>query len=359
MPEEAVTGQAATLQALLETTAAQWEQTNSQMQDVETRLAKNVAEFELLMQRNAQVSNYVRQFQTHLDQVPSAEICEGYEALLNTRQRMVALRGQMEQLKSEQRSLARLAETQRRVLQLSSEPDGLEPGAQSPTLSEAALIRLIEDEETVREGLAASIHAGPISSLSNLVLQAELCQRLYEASPEHARAELASLKKSAREAFGSIRRAALKVHPLSLTELGVVPAIRRLIESLQEENGPVIGLTVGGNEQRLPHPVEAVAFRAAHELLNNALAHSDANHIQLLVELSAGRITIVVEDNGAGFAADELLSVAGGTRGGLTILKERAELMGGGLTVQGNAGHGTRAEFSIPAPIQETLSGQP
>jgi two-component system sensor histidine kinase DegS len=299
----------------------------------------------------------VRQLQAHLDSVPPAEICEGYEALLSTRQRMVALRGEMEQLESEQRSLGRLAETQRRVLQLSAAPNSPESGAPSSMINESAIIRLIEDEESSRESLAESMHAGPISSLSNLILQAEICQRFYETSPERARAELASLKKSAAEAFGSVRKALLEVHPLSLAELGLMPAIRRYAELLQEENEPAIGLTVIGDERRLPHHVEIIAFRAALELLNNARTHSEAKQLQLIVDMAADRITIVVEDNGVGFDAGELLSSDNQKRGGLMMLRERADLMGGGLTIQSSAAHGTRAEFSIPAAIQETLPG--
>jgi hypothetical protein len=194
----------------------------------------------------------------------------------------------------------------------------------------------------------AAIENVPASSLSNFILQAEICQRFFDNNPDRARAELNALKGAAASTFGSIKNFIFDLRPMMLDDLGVVPTLRRYVESIQEKHDLSISITVTGIERRLEEHIEVTVFRAVQELLNNAMVHGRATQLQVLLDLDQDRIMAVVEDNGSGFNVDE--AIADDAKGsiGLSTLRERIEMLNGELNLQSSLGQGTRAEFSIP-----------
>ncbi|HSM57308.1 MAG TPA: sensor histidine kinase [Candidatus Sulfomarinibacteraceae bacterium] len=343
-------GEDLTFQAFLEETHKEYEQTQQQLREIDVLIKQSAAEVERLAQRNAQVSNYVRQLQTNFDTIPREDIREGYEAQQNAQQRLFTMRGQLEKLQSDQRNLERLAEFQRRLLDL-TEGMGAVPEMRGSRHSrdQSNVIRVVQMEESARQSLVRKMHDGPASSLSNFILQAEICQRFYDKNPDRARAELNALKATAATAFETVKDFIFELRPMMLDDLGVVPTLRRYVETLQEKEGPQLSITVTGMERRLEGHVEITVFRAVQELLNNARQHARATQVQVLLDLAQDRLLAVVEDNGSGFNVEEAITVSETSKTiGLSTIRERIEMLGGELNIQSSLGHGTRAEFSIP-----------
>ena len=337
-------------QSFIEDTYSDHEQTQNQLREIDVLIKQSAAEVERLAQRHAQVTNYVRQLQTNFDTVPREDIREGYEAQQNAQQRLFTMRGQLEKLQSDQRNLERLAELQRKLLEL-SEGSGVIPRASKGRVSrdQSNVVRVVQVEESARQSLVRRMHDGPASSLSNFILQAEICQRLFDKNPDRARAELSALKASASSTFETVKDFIFELRPMMLDDLGVVPTLRRYVETLQEKDGPQISITVTGMERRVEGHVEITVFRAVQELLNNARRHARATQVQVLLDLTQERLLAVVEDNGGGFNADEALNSQDANRTiGLATIRERIEMLGGELTIQSSTGHGSRAEFVIP-----------
>jgi two-component system sensor histidine kinase DegS len=209
------------------------------------------------------------------------------------------------------------------------------------------IIRLIQTEEAVRQSLVRRMHDGAASSLSNFILQAEICQRFFDVNPDRARQELNALKSSAASTFSDVKDFIFDLRPMMLDDLGVVPTLRRYVESFQEKNGLPVPITVIGVERRLESHIEVTIFRGVQELLNNALMHAQATQIQVSLDLAQEEVTAVVEDNGRGFNADDTLNSSTRTIG-LATLRERLQMLGGELTIQSGLGQGARIEFAIP-----------
>lgn len=333
----------------------EYEQTQKQLREIDVLIKQSAAEVERLAQRNAQVSNYVRQLQTNFDTVPREDIREGYEALQNAQQRLFTMRGQLEKLQSDQRNLERLAELQRKLLEL-SEGSGVLPRTSPGRISQdqSNVVRVVQVEESARQSLVRRMHDGPASSLSNFILQAEICQRLFDKNPDRARAELNALKATAATTFETVKDFIFELRPMMLDDLGVVPTLRRYVETLQEKDGPQISITVTGMERRLEGHIEITVFRAVQELLNNARRHARATQVQVLLDLTQERLLAVVEDNGGGFSVDEVMNSAEPNRTiGLSTIRERIEMLGGELNIQSSIGQGSRAEFVIPLGLEE------
>ncbi len=339
------------LQGFLEEAQKDYEQTQRDLKEIDILIKQSAAEVERLAQRNAQVTNYTRQLQTNFETLPREDIKEAYEALNDVQQRLFTMRGQLEKLQSDQRNLERLSEFQRRLLDLTEDMGSVPTSAKNPVRKVAGdqsnVIRVIQTEELGRQSLVRRMHDGPASSLSNFILQAEICQRFFDVNPDRARAELNALKGAAAATFNDVKDFIFDLRPMMLDDLGVVPTLRRYVESFQEKNSISVPITVTGVERRLESHIEVTIFRGVQELLNNSLLHAQATQVQVSLDLAQDLVQAVVEDNGSGFNVDETLNSNNRTIG-LSSLRERIEMLGGEMKIQSRMGHGTRVEFAIP-----------
>jgi two-component system sensor histidine kinase DegS len=350
--DETVSTSELTLQGFVEATHRSYEHTEKELSEIEVLVKQSTAEVERLTQHSARVGNYVSHLQTNFDTIPREDIKEGYEALINAQQRLFTMRGQLEKLQSDLRNLERLAQFQRRVLALT---DGMSdvPSRRANRNDKATIIRVIQTEEAARQSLVRRMHDGPASSLSNFILQAEICQRYFDVDPVRARVELEALKKSAATTFSAVKSFIFDLRPMMLDDLGVVPTLRRYLESVEEKYEISVSMTVTGIARRLPEHVEVTIFRAAQELVNNARVHGQADKIEVLLDMDERRVLVVVEDNGSGFKVEDVFG-PGEVRPtvGLPTISDRVEMLGGELALESNLGAGTRAEIIIPAELE-------
>ena len=344
------------LTTFLEETHKDYEQTQRDLKEIDILIKQSAAEVERLAQRNSQATSYTRQLQTNFETLPREDIKEAYESLGDVQQRLFTMRGQLEKLQSDQRNLERLSEVQRKVIELTDGSSSLpSPGRRRGVGAEQPnVIRVIQTEEAVRQGLVRKMHDSVASAISNFILQAEICQRFFDVNPDRARTELNALKSSAGSTFSNVKDFIFDLRPMMLDDLGVVPTLRRYAESFQEKNGISVPITVTGVERRLESHIEVTVFRNVQELLQNAMTHAQATQIQIQIDMGQDQVTAVVEDNGSGFNVDDALNENNKTIG-LATLRERTEMLGGELNIQSNLGQGTRIEFLIPIGNEEAV----
>ncbi len=343
-------------QTFVEEAIKDYEQTQRDLKEIDILIKQSAAEVERLVQRNAHASNQEQQLKSNFETLPRDYIREVYVGLNDVQQRLYTMRGQLEKLQSDQRNLERLAEFQRRLIDFSG------GAAFSPTAGRSlskesdlsSIIRVIQTEEAAKQSLVREMHDGPASSLSNFILQAEICQRFFDVNPDRAKAELNALKSAAGSTFNDIKDFIFDLRPMMLDDLGVVPTLRRYAESFQEKNGITVPITITGVERRLESHIEVTIFRGVQELLSNALSHAQATQIQVLLDLDQEQVTAVVEDDGGGFNVEETMGKKSRTIG-LSALRERIEMLGGEMTIQSGLGQGTRVEFTIPVEMETAV----
>ncbi len=218
------------------------------------------------------------------------------------------------------------------------------------------IMRVIQTEESARQVLVRRMHDGPASSLSNFILQAEICERFFDSEPQKARDELKALKRSATTTFNEVKSFIYDLRPMMLDDLGVVPTLRRYVESFEDKHDPVVTLNVTGVVGRMEEHVEVTIFRAVQELLNNSRSHGQATEIAIHMDQDEDRISIAVDDNGSGFNVDEAMGKdKTRTTIGLPTLRDRIEMLDGALAIQSSIGQGTKVEFSLPISLQEEI----
>jgi two-component system sensor histidine kinase DegS len=197
--------------------------------------------------------------------------------------------------------------------------------------------------------IARDMHDGPAQSMSNLVLQAEILERLVN-KPDVILTELQDFKSSVRNALDETRQLIFDLRPMTLDDLGLVPTLRRYSREYTEQHGILIRLNVVGEERRLPGNIEGTLFRIIQEALTNAHKHSHARMVEVALNLTGERVHASVRDDGVGFdvrAVEAGLAENRNLR--LLSMRERCELEHGVMEVKSQPGKGTeiRMEFRL------------
>jgi two-component system sensor histidine kinase DegS len=294
------------------------------------------------------VANRLRQIEATLDTMPREDIRQAYTTVLDTQQRLFTMRGQLEKLQSNQQNKARYLDLLRSMLEIARqaeyEPQALDEGEPAQPL----VVRIIETQERERQRLSRQMHDGPAQSLTNLILQAEICERLFDTQPERARTELANLTSAVAGTFQKVRGFILNLRPMMLDDLGVVPTLRRYVDSFSDNSDVLTNLTVTGQDQRLASHREVTIFRLVQELLNNAVEYGHASSVQINLDIGDELVRVSVEDNGSGFELTDSLTSPDADRLGLATMRERVEMLGGQIRFDSGVGRGTKVSFDLP-----------
>ncbi|HEY76198.1 MAG TPA: hypothetical protein G4O00_08460 [Thermoflexia bacterium] len=338
---------------LLENCRREYQQVQTELKEIDLLIKQTAAEVERLVQRNAQATTRLRQIEATFDTVPREDIREAYTAVREIQQRLFTMRGQLEKLQSDQKNLTRYAQFLRQVLEVGQGPLDL-PGTpqEGPTETEAIppIVRVIEAQERERQRLARRIHDGPAQSLTNLILQAEICERLFEVDPKKARSELANLKNAVVKTFKEVKDFISTLRPMMLDDLGLIPTLRRYVEDFKERHEIEVTLNITGREERFATYKEVTIFRVIQELMTNAREFSQATAIQVGLDIDEHRVQVVVEDNGRGFEPEELSNGPLAEQMGLDTMRERIEMLQGRLRIDTQPGKGTRVTIEVPLP---------
>ncbi len=327
-----------------------YEQVQRELREVDMLIQQTSSEVRRFTQANARAVARARQIEGAFDTVPREDIKAAYTTLIENQQRLFTMRGQLEKLQSDQKHLTRLAELYQSILEFAGPQEVTtaegEEGAPTP---EALVISVIEAQEQERLRLSRQMHDGPAQALTNLVLQAEICERLFDRDPERAKAELAELKKSVINTFQKVKNFIFDLRPMMLDDLGLVPTLKRYVQGLSETvTDTTISLNVTGRDRRLARHKEVTIFRVIQALIHIGREQSHATNINISVDIGEDQVRVTVEDNGSGFELDPDLTTPDATRLNLPTLRERIEILDGRITFDSAPGRGLRITFTIP-----------
>lgn len=320
------------------------EETERSLKEVTLMIEQSQDEVGKLTQRNAGITAHLQQIQADIAKMPAEEIRMAYDSALNAQQRLLVMRGQLDKLQNDKEHLERYA----KILQQADSNGSSTTVSQERTTERESnnIESIVNAQESERQRLSRQMHDGPAQALSNFILQAEIAMRLLSVDVEQARDELNSLKASAMRTFQQVRSFIFELRPMMLDDLGLIPTIRRYVESYREQAGIDVNITISGTERRLEPYLEVMIFRALQELLGNASRHSHATILKVYVDVGETLVKVSVDDNGKGFDPE---IVAKGNSLGLKIIKDRVSMLGGTFDIDSSAGKGTRVSFSVPA----------
>jgi two-component system sensor histidine kinase DegS len=343
-------------QELIDLITEEMKRIKDSLQEISVQIDQTQTVVNREQQRNADLATELRTVQDNIDTIPRQDIRAKYDEALDARFRLSTMRGQLEKFQSNREHLE---EQQNLLNQLLSQLQGIDllPDAEAAVERAAPrasinIVRIVQAQEDERQRLARQMHDGPAQSLTNFILQAEICQRLFDRNPDRAAEELENLKSSASSTFQKVRDFIFDLRPMMLDDLGVVPTVRRYVESFQDKTDIDTVLELTGEERRLASHHEVMIFRAIQELMVEARDYASPSKINIRIDLGTDMLRLAIEDNGRGFDAEATPSPQDSTGDPriqtINTLKEKFELVGGNLVVISNETDGTVIRVQLP-----------
>jgi signal transduction histidine kinase len=205
----------------------------------------------------------------------------------------------------------------------------------------ASRARIVAAADQARRRIERDLHDGAQQRLVTLAMRARIARAAVPPESGALTEQLEALAAEAATAMTELRELARGIHPPTLAQGGLLPALNALA---RRSRVPVRIKAPAG--RRLPEPVEIAAYYVVAEALTNATKHAEPSIVTVEVEIDTTPASVVlrvqVHDDGRGGAR-----FTGGT--GLLGLKDRVETLGGRLALHSAPGAGTAvlAEFPL------------
>jgi PAS domain S-box-containing protein len=262
----------------------------------------------------------------------------------NLRGFLKLLRDETSRNLAEQAEIHRIeSERQRLQGQLDSAGTALDRTKEELRALAASLLKAQEEE---RRRLARELHDDFAQRLALLELELSKLRLRLPSSPGEIQVELNRLEGLAGTLSDDVRQLSHRLHPAQLDELGLVAAIRQLVEDFETlRDEPVRFEAREDGWERLPAEVSAALYRIAQEALRNILKHSARGLVRVAIAGAPGEVHLTIEDGGPGF---DPASTKGRGGLGLISMQERAELAGGRFRLRSRPGSGTTIEVVAP-----------
>lgn len=349
-------------ESLINEVQSEYDQIQKRIKELSALIEQSQVEVRKLQNRHVDVTAQVTRLEANFDTVPRNDIKVVYNTALDTRARLLSVQSQLEKFQQDRSQLEHFAEMLSNLLRMlggvrDSDVRSLKPDmpTEAKGLNHETIVRIVQSQETERQRLARTMHDGPAQSLTNFILQAEICRRLFDRFPDRAVEELDNLKSAASTTFQKVRDLIFELRPMMLDDLGLIPTIRRYLDVFQEKSKIETRINIVGEErQRIEGHNEVLLFRSIQELLNYARDFSSATRVETMLDISSNPVRVLITFNGKSLVDTEA-QVESDTKTRIFSLKslsERIELVGGKFSFSAD-GDSNRIEISLPTKQAE------
>jgi two-component system sensor histidine kinase DegS len=262
--------------------------------------------------------------------------------------RRMTMEGQLGALQGKRKLLDRVRQlltgAQAQVREASVAPV---PADASPVIDEAKLLQAVVDtQEEERKRIARQVHDGPAQAMANVVLQSEISERLFEVDPQRSRTELAALRQMVNKTLQELRGFIFELRPMILDDLGLVPTMRRYVQTLIDKHGVRIDFSSTGRDRRLPSDDEVAIFRLIQDSLVERIEKAASKDLVLGMAWKDEQLEILLQADGKDLPPD------GELQSGLRR-SERLELL------KGDSTHETRPDGTVVLKVRVPIRQAP
>jgi signal transduction histidine kinase len=205
--------------------------------------------------------------------------------------------------------------------------------------------QLVSSQEQERKSLSRELHDEIGQLLTALRMELGNLERARSSSGTGFDIHLDQAKKLAESTLRSTRDIAMGLRPAMLDELGLGPAIEWQARDFSRRSGTPVQLELDGDLSDLPDRHRTHLYRIVQEGLTNCARHAHSKNVHVRLKDADGRLSLTVEDDGAGFD-QQGNGVAYGL--GLLGIAERVRELSGRMAIESGPGKGTRLEVVLP-----------
>ena len=212
------------------------------------------------------------------------------------------------------------------------------------------LQEILSIQEEERRRIARELHDETSQVLASLNTSLAAATGMLPSRVDRAQAMLSKAQTLSVSILDEIHRLIYELRPSLLDDLGLVAAIRWLVDNKLREGGVTVNFKTIGRVRRLAPQLETTLFRVIQEAVNNIVRHAYAKNAALSLCFNKNAIRVHIRDDGRGFDVEEAIRSKDRPRGlGLLGMKERVECMGGVLSIRSPVGDGgTEIIVEIP-----------
>ncbi|MFQ5814363.1 MAG: ATP-binding protein [Anaerolineae bacterium] len=207
-------------------------------------------------------------------------------------------------------------------------------------------VTLAQEEE--RRRISRELHDGLGPSLAAIGNRLRACEQMVRTDPRRAEKELRETTKSLKGHVQNIRRLIYDLRPLAIDQIGLKAAVQQQLDRFSQETGVQAVFNISG-DLALDSLAEVTVFRVVQECLSNVQKHANASKVEVRLRGTKTGLELRVQDDGQGFDPNDVVSGTIGKGVGLMSMRERAELVGGRLSVQSSPGTGCQVTLYVPA----------
>jgi len=204
--------------------------------------------------------------------------------------------------------------------------------------------QVIEAGDRERASIARELHDSTAQTLAALLL--ELSVLAGENADPRLNGRIARVRAIVGDVLDEVRLLAHTVHPRVLDDLGLVAALQLLARESMERGSSLVEYIGPLKVEPLDPACASALYRVAQEAAGNAMRHAQARTISIRLNVSNAEADLEIMDDGIGFVPADVERRRPGM--GLFTMRERAALVGGRLTIQSDAGRGTRVVATVP-----------
>lgn len=166
--------------------------------------------------------------------------------------------------------------------------------------------------------------------------------------------ELERIKGVIMQISDDAKRLSLALRPGILDNLGLVPAMRWLVDQVNKEGAIAARIAIEGSPRQLPNDVNTHFYRITQETLNNIRRHSGADQANVTLSFAENTVRLIIQDNGKGMSSEDFEKLSIQNKFGLLGIHERTKLIGGTLKIESNHGSGTTLTIELANPSAKT-----
>lgn len=205
--------------------------------------------------------------------------------------------------------------------------------------------RILAAQEEERSRVARELHDDALQRIA--VIRHELDEASLSGSPEMAK-RIRGLSGELEDLGTVLRTAAHQLHPSVVEKAGLVRALDALAAEFARSAGLEVRLACPAADTVVPPAVGVAAYRIAQEALRNVVKHAGVTRADLVLDAGGGALTLRIADAGKGFDTEGDRS---GDGLGVIAMRQRAESVGGRLSITGNPGGGTVVTALFPRTV--------
>lgn len=210
---------------------------------------------------------------------------------------------------------------------------------------EGQKITALNFQEEERKRISRDLHDTALQNLVHFIHKIELCNLYIDEDPMKAKLELSLVSKGLKEIVDEIRDTIFDLRPMTFDDLGLKASFEKLLENINKNNryeiiSDIDDVSCENNLTLL------YIYRAVQESLNNIVKHAEAEKIVFCCKTKDDICIIDIEDDGKGFYEEQ--DVKDGKHFGLSLMKERIDLLSGKIDISSLEGSGTKIHMEIP-----------